>query len=468
MRKNDYITAIIENIGANGEGIFHFDGATCFVPFVLIGEKIKAKVLKVKGSIAFCKAVEIIEPSKSRVMPKCPAFTKCGGCNIQHADYKTQLDIKRETVSNCLKKIARIDYQVGEVVPSEKEYGYRNKLQLPIRSEKGVVKLGFFREGSHDIIEIDDCPLHPDWAKTIISCVKEFIKENDISCYDENTKKGLLKHLVVREVGGSLLITLVASSIKINAINRLIDKLLLYFNDFSLIINENPKHTNVIFGDKFVTVYGSGKISVSEFGVSYEIGAESFMQVNNGQKKNLYEKVLSLCELDDNTVVIDGYSGAGVLTAILAKNAKKAYGVEIIQEAVDSANNLAKTNGLEDKMISYSGDCAEILPSLIEKCKSEGQKTVLVLDPPRKGVDEKIINQILISKPDKIVYVSCSPQSLARDLGLILGTLKRENNAIINLYPDILNYDITYLTSYDMFPQTRHVESLVCLQRKTN
>ncbi len=468
MKKNDYITAIIENIGANGEGIFHFDGATCFVPFVLIGEKIKAKVLKVKGSIAFCKAVEIIEPSNSRVMPKCPVFTKCGGCNIQHADYKTQLGIKRETVSNCLKKITRIDYQVGEVVPSEKEYGYRNKLQLPIRLEKGVVKLGFFREGSHDIIEIDDCPLHPDWAKTIISCVKEYIKENDISCYDENTKKGLLKHLVVREVGGSLLITLVASSIKINAINRLIDKLLLYFNDFSLIINENPKHTNVIFGDKFVTVYGSGKISVSEFGVSYEIGAESFMQVNSKQKENLYEKVLSLCELDDNTVVIDGYSGAGVLTAILAKNAKKAYGVEIIQEAVDSANNLAKTNGLEDKMISYSGDCAEILPSLIEKCKSEGQKTVLVLDPPRKGVDEKIINQILISKPDKIVYVSCSPQSLARDLGLILGTLKRENNAIINLYPDVLNYDITYLTPYDMFPQCKHVESLVCLERKTN
>lgn len=466
MKKNDYIVASVESMGASGEGIFHYDGVTCFVPFVLTNEKVKVKVLKVKNNIAFCKLDEIIEKSEKRITPKCEIFTKCGGCNLQHASYDLQLDIKRQNVATCLKKIARLDVDVQSVVKSPKIYGYRNKLQLPIRDEKGVSKIGFFREGSHDIVETNDCPLHDAWAKTIIKIVKDFIDENKISCYNETTKKGLLKHLVVRCVDENFLITLVAQSFAIPRVNRLIDAFKQVFPNFSLIINKNELHNNVVFGKSFKTVFGSGKIEISEFGIKYEIGAESFLQVNFEQKQNLYNKVLSLCDLNDNTVVIDGYSGAGVLTGILAKKSKMAYGVEIVQEAVDSANDLAVKNGLQNKMQNICADCSLVLPDIIKKATESGDKTVLILDPPRKGVDERVIDQILVSKPDRIVYVSCSPQSLARDLGLIMKTLKRENNAIINSYGDFSDYEITYLSPFDLFAQTKHVECVCLLCKK--
>lgn len=468
MKKNDFITAEIQDIGASGEGIARYNGTTVFVPFALVREKAKIKILKVKGSVAFGKVEQILQTSEQRVQPQCPHFTKCGGCNVQHASYQTQLEFKTQTVSNCLKKIAFLSVDVPTCIPSPKQWEYRNKLQLPIRQQKGQTQLGFFREASHDVIAINSCPLHGEWATKIIDCTKRFIDQTATSCYNETTKKGTLKHLVVREVNGELLVVLVINATALKCVDKYVQILDPNFEKYSLYINENTADTNVIFGKKFTRVKGSGKIALSEFGINYEIGAESFMQVNAEQKHNLYQAVFDCANIDQNTVVIDGYSGAGVLTAMLAKQAKKAFGVEIIAEATESAKALAEQNGLQDKMQAICADCADVLPQIIKECKHSGQNTVLVLDPPRKGVDKSIINAIRENLPDKIIYVSCSPQSLARDLGLILGTLQSTEIGVIKAEVPKTNYSLCHIQPFDMFPQTKHVETLAVLERKNH
>ena len=466
MQKNDVISVTVEAIGSNGEGIAHFDGTTIFVPFVLENETALVKVLKTKGNIAFCKLESLLSASSERAQPVCPVFKKCGGCQLQHLNYSAQLKVKQNLVKTCLKKIGGIEFDVSETVSSPQIYAYRNKLQLPIRSTKSGNKIGFFREGSHDVVEISECPLHGNWSGKLISAIKDYIDFSEVSCYDESAEKGLLKHLVAREINGELLITVVASKDQIPCVNRLIDRLKVDFNEFSLCLNVNKRKDNVIFGERYITLYGTGKIALEEFGVRYEVGAQSFLQVNSAQKEKLYNRVFELSEADENTVVIDGYSGAGVLTAMLAKRAKKAYGVEIIEEAVTAADKLAKENGLEGRMENICGDCAEILPEIIGKSVSENVKTVLVLDPPRKGVDRKIIDSIRACKPEKIVYVSCSPQTLARDLGMIIGNITDENKPKNDLYANVCNYETVIVEPFDMFPNTKHVETLVCLSKK--
>ncbi len=348
-------------------------------------------------------------------IPACNVFGKCGGCQLQHINYQSQLEIKQQKVRDCFKEIAHIDVAVLNTVPSDKIFGYRNKLQLPLREENGVNKIGFFRGNSHDVIEIDDCPLHDDFCKRIIAIIKNWSKLEGVSFYNETTKKGTLKHLVVRKVESRYLIALVATTEKVKGINRLIETLKDNFDHFSLLININKQDNNVVFSDKFITVYGDDKIEVIENGIKYHIGIYSFMQVNDGQKKKLYDEVISCCSVDKDTVVIDGYSGAGVLTAMLSKVAKKVYGVEIIEEATNSAKELAVLNGI-DNMYPILGDCGDVLPEILLKEEIKDDKKVLILDPPRKGVDIKVLQSVLKVLPDKIIYISCNPSTLARDI----------------------------------------------------
>lgn len=466
MKKNDLLTGICDQIGYNGEGIFHIEGTTFFVPYCLASEEVSFKILKLKDKIGYGKVEKIITKSQFRVEPKCPVFSKCGGCQLQHVEYINQLEIKKLTVKNAFKKIADTDIDIDGVYSSEKTYGYRNKLQLPVREQNGKVKIGFFRENSHDIVETDSCFIQPSWADDIIKIFKDFVDGKIVTAYSENTKKGLIRHVVVREINGEFIITVVCNGNKINGVNGLIDRLLEKFTKISVYLNVNKEDSNVILGDKYILLYGKAKINLEEFGVSYSVGPESFMQVNTEVKKMLYQKVVELANPDDDYVVIDGYSGAGVMTAMLCKNAKKAYGVEIIKEAVDSANALAKSNGLDGKMQSICAPCEDVLPDIIEKETKLGNKTMLVLDPPRKGVGLNVLTSALKCKPDKIIYVACSPQSLARDVGVLTGKLKVENDKIcgfIDTFSPIYEIEKTYL--FDMFPQTKHVESVVCLTR---
>ena len=465
MQKNDLLTGFVDSLGYSGEGIVKKDGTVIFVPFALENEEISFKILKVKKNIAYGKLEKIISASGKRVEPKCPVFKKCGGCQLQHLSYSEQLNCKEKIVKDCFKKIAGLEITIDKKFSSPKDYGYRNKLQLPVRMQKGEIKVGFFRENSHDVINTDDCPLQPDWAKKVIAAIRGFIEKSGVSCYDDSTKKGLLRHVVVREISGEFLFTVVLNGKTKKYDNGLIEALSTVFDKFSLVINVNERADNVILGDDYRTIFGSGKIAVEEFGVNYELGAMSFYQVNTPVKTEIYKDVFALSSIDDKTVVIDAYSGAGVLTAMLSERAKKAYGIEIVSEAVDSANDLAKRNDIYN-MENICAPCEIALPKIVKKAKGEGEKCVLVLDPPRKGVDKNALLSVLESLPDEIVYISCSPQTLARDIGVLVGSLKEQNGALINLSGDFSpNYQIKFVGIYDMFPQTRHIETVVRLSR---
>lgn len=468
MEKNEEYIGIVEKTGSNGEGILKNGDYTVFVPYALPEEKIKYKVLKVKKNICFAKLVELYVPSEERVRPKCRVYEKCGGCQLQHLKYKHQLILKRKIVKDCLSKIAFLDEKVMPTVPSELEYGYRNKLQLPIRTEKNGIAIGFFAQNSHRIVQINDCPIQPWWCGKIIKIIRKYIDVFDVTAYSEESKCGLLKHVVVRDVDGKLIITVVINGNELPQVNRLVDLLSTEFNEFSLFVNINKDDTNVIFGKEFKCVYGRKKIVSSDMGVKFEIGPESFMQVNDLVRRNIYREAVKAADPDPDTVVIDAYSGAGLLTAIFATRAKKAVGIEIVKEAVDCADELKKLNGLDEKMENICAPCEVALPVVMERERLGGTKFTLILDPPRQGVDEKLISAIKTAMPERIVYISCSPQTLSRDLGLLSETLVREDGELKKSPEngEFSKYKIEYVKPFDMFPQTRHVETLVVLSHK--
>ena len=466
MKKNDIFKGTISSIGYNGEGIIKYqDGTVCFVPFALRDEEVLFKVLKVNKNVAYCKLIEVLTPSKNRVKPKCDVFKKCGGCQLQHVNYETQLKIKSDIIKDCFYKIAGLNVSVSSAVKSDGEYGYRNKIQFPIRNVNGKTVIGFFLENSHRVIEIDSCPIQIDGAKDILYCFKKFISEEGVSAYSDETKKGVLRHVVARNIGSAVSIIVVINGKTLPKIDKLISILQSNFNEFSLFINENTSESNVILGSKYTKVYGKDYYYNEDFGIKYPVMCQSFMQVNNDVKTKLYTAVLNEVKLVNDLTVIDAYSGAGVMTAMLAKKANKAIGIEIVKEAVESANILAKENGLESKMENICAPCESVLPSVISEVSKGGGNVLVVLDPPRKGCDTAVLNAILKEKPSRVIYVSCSPQTLARDVGILTNKLVYNGNQLVKNDGESL-YEIESITPYDMFPQTKHVETLVCLTRK--
>ncbi len=468
MQKNEEKVGLVVGLGANGEGIIKQDGVVVFVPYALVGEKVRYKVLKVTSKCAYGKLIEVLTPAEMRVRVNCPVFGKCGGCHLQHVKYLNQLKIKEETVANCFRKIANLQVDVKPAVKGDNQFRYRNKLQLPVQQSKNGTVIGFYAENSHRVVSIEDCEINAHWTADIIKAFKRYIEEFDIVGYDETSKSGELREITVKEIKGNLIITAVVMDEKIRGTERLVEILQedVKFK-FSLYLNVNKADTNVIYGDKFILLYGSPEYSGDMLGIKYKIGVKSFMQVNNSVCAKLYSAVRDVVDADEDTVVIDAYSGAGLMTALLAKNAKKAIGVEIISEAVDCANALALQNGLADKISNYLGKCEDILPDIIEKERKNQSKICLVLDPPRKGCDIKVINSIIKSDIDKIVYVSCKPSTLARDIGLIVGTLEFVNGEIKKVENPTLKYNVSLVRPYDMFANTKHVETLVCLTRKS-
>ncbi len=466
MKKNDILKGTIISTGYNGEGIVKYqDGTVCFVPFTIEREEVSFKVLKTNKNIAYCKLEEVLKSSEDRVLPNCPAFKKCGGCQLQHLNYNAQLKVKSDIIKDCFYKIAGIKINVEPAVKSDSEYGYRNKIQFPIRNTKNGNMVGFFAENSHRVIEVDHCPIQVDCARDLIYSIKKFILDSGISCYNEETKKGVLRHVVARNVGSALSIIVVVNGKTLPKQDVLINILKSKFNEFSLFVNQNTLDTNVITGENYTKIYGQDFYYKEDFGIKYPVMCQSFMQVNDSVKQKLYSAVLKNACISLNTTVIDAYSGAGVMTAMLAKNAKKAIGIEIVKQAVESANILAKENGLENKMTNICAPCEDVLPDIISKESLQNGEVVVVLDPPRKGCEISVLNAILKEKPTRIIYVSCSPQTLARDVGILTGKLVYNGNQLVKNDGESL-YEIESVTPYDMFPQTKHVETLVCLARK--
>ena len=464
IEKNQVITAITQGLGSNGEGVIRHEGVTFFVPACLPGEKVRFKVLKIKGNVGYGKVEEVLTPAEERAREKCPVFMRCGGCSLQHMEYPAQLEFKQNLVKDTLRKIGGVETDVLPTVKSDLPYGYRNKLQLPIGVDKdGNSVVGFYAERSHRIVPISSCAIHPVWAEKVIAAVRMFMRECNVKGYDEETRTGLLRHIVAREVGGKFIFTLVATSRHIPAVSCFVELLCAEFSEFSLYVNVNDKDTNVIFGEEFHLIHGTGVFQAKEHGVVYEAGPVTFLQVNANVRSKLYAAALKSVTGDGDEVVIDAYSGGGLLTAMVAKNCKRAYGIELEEEAVRCANALKANNGLSN-MTNICGYVEEHLAEVMRK--EQGETLRLILDPPRAGIHRSVLNAIIESGIEKVTIISCNPATLARDLGVLTGTLAEKDGELVKTQTADGAYVIESVQPYDMFPQTKHIESLVCLVRR--
>ncbi len=469
LEKNQSVCAVIEGIGSNGEGIVRHEGVTFFVPACLPGEKVRFKLLKLKGNIGYGKLEEILLSSKERVLPKCPVFTRCGGCCLQHLAYESQLIHKARVVKDALRKIGGLQMDVPKAKASATPYGYRNKLQLPVgRDSEGKPLIGFYAERSHRIIPISFCAIHPEWAEKLIALLREYMTKYQVDGYDEEGKTGSIRHLVAREIGGRFIITLVTTNGNLPHIEYFVEGLERELGESALYLNFNAEATNVIFGKKFQLVHGKGVFEAEECGITYEAGPATFLQVNEGVRKDLYQAALDSVAGEGDEVVLDCYSGGGLLTAMLAKKAKRVYGIELEKEASRCADSLKAKNGLTN-MTNICGYVEEELPKTL--AKEKGEKLRLILDPPRAGVARSVLFALLASGIPKLTLISCNPATLARDLGVLTGSLvEREGELVKN--PDYHGeplegyYQIESIQPWDMFPQTKHVETLVVLSRK--
>ncbi len=459
MQKNQCIEVTACALGTNGEGIVRLDEGTLFVPYLLPGEKATVRIVKAEKNVFYGRIEEVLIPAEERVRPRCPVFFRCGGCQLQHMRYRPQLRFKSELVQTALKKIGGIEYSVPLTERSDKEYGYRNKLQMPIGQVGGENAVGFYAERSHRIVKTEECPIHPAWSKPLIEAVYRFMEKCGLDGYDEQTGKGQLRHILVRELKGKFLITLVATVRELKGIDYfyfLLDKI---FPAYSFFLSFNDKKTNVILGEPPVLLRGKESYEGTEGGIVYEAGANTFLQVNEGVRGKLYERAVSLANEKDT--VFDLYAGGGLLTAMFAKKCRHAYGVEIVPEASACADKIAEKNGLQDKMTNLCGSVEETLPALLK----EAEDPLIVLDPPRAGVDRGVLKLLAKSGARRILMISCNPATLARDVGILTGSLTENDRGELVRSSSPLRYNLDLVQPFDMFPQTKHVETLVLLSK---
>lgn len=467
MEKNKEYTGEVLSLGSEGEGVINCNGVTAFVPQCLPGEMVEFKALKVSGSVAYGKLTEVITLSKERAIPTCGAFGRCGGCQLQHMNYALQLKFKRQSVENCLKKIGGLSVTVDDCVASDTQYGYRNKLAIPVGVDgDGGNVIGFYAPRSHRIVPVKECALQQKWSAKLISLLHLFMYEQGLKGYDEVKHKGDIRQLVARELGGKFIITVVAShKIELEGFAKRLEK---EFKNFTLLLNVNCSTGNVIFGKEWHICRGEGYFVGKDMGIKFKAGANTFLQINDDVRTKLYKAVTAkVCAKD--SVAVDLYSGGGMLTALLAKGCKAAYGIEIVKEAVECADELKEMNNLTGKMFNICGAVEDRLDEVFRL--TQGADRVIVCDPPRKGMERSVVNAILASGAKKVVLVSCNPATLARDLGLLCGSLKEVDGQLIKS-PDYEGtpladyYEIVSVTPFDMFPQTKHVETLVVLSKK--
>ncbi|MBW6411421.1 23S rRNA (uracil(1939)-C(5))-methyltransferase RlmD [Clostridium weizhouense] len=452
-KNKEYVLDILSQ-GYEGEGVAKIDGYPIFIQGALKGETVKTKIIKVKKSYAYGKIEEIINVSNDREEPKCSNYKRCGGCSIQHMNYKKQLEFKWERVKDCISKIGGlseelVNYPIGM---ESNPYRYRNKVQLPIGKVNGEIVLGFYAPRSHNIIDLDYCLIQDKVADQVAKLTKEWIKRNNIepSTIDgEFNTNGILKHLMIRRgfKTGEVMVVLVATTSNIPNLDEFKNIILENIDDIkSIVININPNNTNVILGQKCITLYGEDTIQDYIGDFKFNISPLSFFQVNPIQTEVLYNKTLEYANLTGNETVFDAYCGTGTITLFLSQKAKKVYGVEIIEPAIINARENANLNNVSNAEF-FVGKSEEIIPELIDK---NIKADVIVVDPPRKGCDIKLLQSIGRVKPESVVYVSCDPSTLARDLKI----LEEQGYKTVEVQP------------VDMFPQTSHVETVVKLQRK--
>lgn len=471
--KNDCVELTIEDIGVSGEGIGKVDGYTLFVKDTVIGDVVRVKIMKAKKNYGYARLMDIIKPSKDRVEPACPIARQCGGCQIQAMNYNAQLKYKQKLVKDNLLRISGltegVDYEMCEILGMDTPFRYRNKAQYPVGEDKdGNIVMGFYAGHTHSIIACpdDDCMLgHRDNA-FILNAVKEWMKEYRVRAYNENIHKGTVRHVLIRtgyhtdEVMVCLVTKKMLRKEAADGLVKAIQKLKL--NVASLVVNINKEDTNVILGKECITLYGRPYIEDYIGDIKFQISPLSFYQVNPKQTEVLYNKALEFAGLKGNESVWDMYCGIGTISLFLAKKAGKVYGVEIVPQAIEDAKNNAKINNIDNAEF-FVGKAEEVVPAFYKKqtgVQSDNDSTdskeydmtrpdVVVVDPPRKGCDKKLLDTIVSMTPDRIVYVSCDSATLARDLKLLVE----------------YGYKVEKVQPVDQFGNTVHVET-VCLLSK--
>ena len=446
---NTIFTSPIYAVSEDGSGIAKNDGYTVFVKGAVLGDTCKIQITKANKNYGFGKLVEIVTPSPHRVESVCPAFTQCGGCTLLHTDYPTQLDIKCDTVYNALTRIGGFEgVKVHETVPSSPNVNYRNKSQYPVGGEAKNVKIGFYAPRSHTVINTDCCAIENENSRIIIDTFRTWMEKYAISPYNEAEHTGTIRHIYSR-VGESIMVVIVSRTREINHLEKLKDMLLnlnLSKPIGGIVVNINSQRTNTILGKYDYTVFGEKFIYAKISDITYKVNYKSFFQVNEFTTPLLYQKALDLCNLKGNETVFDLYCGIGTISLFLAKKAKKVIGIEIVPEAIEDAKENAQLNNMLNTEF-YCGAAEELCPALI---KAGEKADVVVVDPPRKGCDEKLLDAIGKMAPEKIVYVSCNVSTLARDAKFL---------------HEKYGYELNEAFPFDQFPHSMHVESVVLLEQ---
>jgi len=460
MKKNEKISVTIEDIGVNGEGIGKVDGYTLFVKDAIIGDTVEAVITKPKKNYAYAKMINIIEPSTHRVPAKCPVARQCGGCQIQELSYEAQLEFKNKKVRGNLERIGGfsqelLDEIMEPICGMDEPFYYRNKAQFPIGTDKeGNIVTGFYAGRTHQIIPNTDCALGVPVNQDILQVILDYMNENRVTAYNEETGRGLVRHVLIRYgfKTKEIMVCLVINGDNLPHSEKLVDKLTKIEGMTSITYSVNRENTNVIMGKEIGVLWGQGYITDYIGDVKYQISPLSFFQVNPVQTEKLYGLALEYADLQGKETVWDLYCGIGTISLFLAQKAEKVYGVEIVPQAIDDARNNAKINGIENAEFLV-GKAEEVLPEYYAQYEREhGVKAyadVIVVDPPRKGCDEALLQTMVQMQPERIVYVSCDSATLARDLKYLC-----ENG-----------YEMTRCRAVDQFPMTTHVEVAIKMQR---
>lgn len=452
VRKNDIIEVVIESAASEGEGVAKVDGYVIFVPYAAVGDKLLVKILKAGKSYAYAKIEEILSPSPLRVDSPCPAFLRCGGCDLLHLSYPTQLDFKHKKVEDAIRRIGGFqDAKIEAVKPMENIYNYRNKAQVPVGEKDGEIVAGFYAPRSHRIVESPNCVLQHRTNEIIVKTVLDWMNRYNIPPYNEQSHGGIVRHVYTRVgfASGEIMVSVVSASDSLPHKEELMHDLLnLDMDGFkikSILHNVNPDKTNVVLGKATQVLYGRDHITDEIDGIEFKISHNSFYQVNPLMTEEIYKKTASLLEPLENKRIFDVYCGIGTISLYLARRAKSVIGIEWVPEAVEDASYNASRNNIDNAKF-YAGDAGEVIKRLYR----EGTfADAVVLDPPRKGCNSELILTLCEMKPLEIVYVSCNPATLARDLKIFA-----ERGYTFNtVYP------------FDQFPNTSHVETVVMMSR---
>lgn len=434
------------DISSEGKGVVKCGRDIIFCDGLFPGEEADIEILYQRAGVYFGKVKKLYTLSKDRIQPKCKSCTSCGGCQYQQINYQAQLKFKTDRVKEAMKRIAHVDVKVNDCLGAKNPYNYRNKIQMPFaKDRKGNIVYGFYKENSHEIIPTKQCMIEDVRAASILWDIKELLKEFRIPIYNEDSGNGILRYVLIRTSYHfkELMVVLVTSIMNFPGQRNFVNALLAKHPEITTLVeNVNPRHTNVILGNKEKVLYGPGFIKDNILDLTFEISASSFFQINPEQVEVLYKTALDLIDIKKNQIVLDAYSGVGTIGLIASKNAKKVISVEIVKDAHKNAVENAKRNNVNN-IEFYCNDAGEFIKSY------EGELDIVIMDPPRKGSDEKFLSTLIEKKIKNIIYISCNPETLARDIEYLSS-----------------HYIVNYVQPVDMFPMTSHVETVACLRLK--